>query len=211
MNGLFRDNIKFIYFDFDNVLAKRSLNRASYFAKQLGLNDPKDFRDYYVSGFMDDEILNAQYIAIQNIDEEIIFYETLFKKYLDIHNISVDESDLGKITSQFINTSFDVSQATKSNLSVLSEKYELGILTNGFPSRHAQIENSGIEHLFKIIIVSWDFGTEKPNPEIYKIAADKTGINADNIALVDDDQKNITGAIDYGFGQAILFTDSFWS
>ena len=65
MDGLFRVNLKFIYFDFDNVLAKRSLNRASYFAKQLGLNDPKDFRDYYVSGFMKDEILKAQ--SIDNI------------------------------------------------------------------------------------------------------------------------------------------------
>ena len=211
MNILFNDNIEFIYFDFDNVLAQRSLNRASYFAKQLGLNDPKDFRDYYVSGFMDDEILKDQYIAIQNINEEIIFYKTIFKQYLISHNILINDSDLLKITNQFIKTSFHVKEETKNNLLSLSKKYELGILTNGFPSRHAQIENSGLEHLFKIIIVSSDYGTEKPNPEIYKIAVDKTGIKADNIALVDDDQNNIIGAINFGFGQAILFTDSFWN
>ena len=211
MNILFNDNIEFIYFDFDNVLAQRSLNRASYFAKQLGLNDPKDFRDYYVSGFMDDEILKDQYIAIQNINEEILFYKTIFKQYLISHNILINDSDLSKITNQFIKTSFHVKEETKNNLLSLSKKYELGILTNGFPSRHAQIENSGLEHLFNIIIVSGDYGTEKPSPKIYKIAVDKTGIKADNIALVDDDQNNIIGAINFGFGQAILFTDSFWN
>jgi putative hydrolase of the HAD superfamily len=211
MKNQFNDNIEFIYFDFDNVLAKRSIERASFFAQQLGLKNHKEFRQYYVAGFMDDEILKNQYIAIKNIDDEKLFYKTLFKKYLDNHNISVDESNLSMIVDQFINTSFNVSQITKTNLYNLSKKYQLGILTNGFPSRHLEIENSGIKDLFKVIIISSDYGCEKPLARIYEIAEDKSGVVAKNIAFVDDDEKNIVGAIKAGFGQAILFTDSFWN
>jgi HAD superfamily hydrolase (TIGR01509 family) len=211
MSNDFLPTIKFIYFDFDKVLASRATNRAQILAKSFGLDDDLKLRDFYIHGFYSVQSLSEFYNSVDDSTKEQEFYEKLFSYYLETVGRRVSPEQISLATKDFINTPFIVFDQARQGLIKLKDKYQLGILSNGLPSRHIDIKNSGLEPLFKNIIISTDYHVEKPSAEIYKIASEATGLSANSIALVDDEQANATAADNFGFGQSLVFTDSFWT
>jgi 2-haloacid dehalogenase len=59
----------------------------------------------------------------------------------------------------------------------------------------------------KNMLVSGDVGIKKPSPEIFKLAAQKFGLNPAATLFVDDQEKNTLVARQLGF-QAELFTSA---
>lgn len=82
----------------------------------------------------------------------------------------------------------------------LSKKYTLGIMTNGDgDSQNAKVSASGIRKYFHTVIACGDYGIQKPDPEIYRIAAEKMGLKCEEIAFVGDTfATDIAGAIRSG-------------
>lgn len=179
-------------------------------ADRLGLPGSQELRQFYLSGFVNNQTLAKQYQDIQNIDDEVQFYETLFKNYTTAKGLACGPGVIAKTTKEFVFAPFEALEGVATNLRELQKRYQLGILSNGLPSRHWEIKQSGLKPYFRNIIISTDHGAEKPLPAIYKIAAVKTGLQASSLALVDDQQSNIDGALAAGFGQAIFFTPAFW-
>ncbi len=52
---------------------------------------------------------------------------------------------------------------------------------------------------FSPVILSYEVGVMKPNPEIYRIAAARVGPAIDEILFIDDRQENVEGAWQAGF------------
>ena len=55
------------------------------------------------------------------------------------------------------------------------------------------------------VVVSGTEGFAKPDPAIFEIAVSRTGHRAENLVFVDDKERNVAAAIEFGL-DGILFT-----
>ena len=210
MQTPFIPSIRFIYFDFDNVLAVRAENRSELVARMLNLPNSTSLREFYFVSFHDDSQLESRYLHLQTVDEEIAFYHDIFGIFARREGVENTDAQLWAAAKAFVRVPVVAGSEVRACLEQLQRNYALGILSNGLPSRRQEVMTSGLGDYFKQAVISCDYGVEKPARAIYEIAIKAAGLPAANIALVDDEASNIRGAEDAGFGQAILFTPAFW-
>lgn len=95
---------------------------------------------------------------------------------------------------------------TMNALEVLSRKYRLGICSNSRAKKvRKTLENLGLSHFFEIMVLAQEVGVSKPSQEIYEQAIELADVKADEIAFVDDSEKNIIGAFDTGIKNCFLY------
>jgi len=78
-------------------------------------------------------------------------------------------------------------------------KYKIGMISNvghGFIER--MFVGRPASDYFDDIVLSSDVGLVKPDERIYKLSADRLGVDASECVFIDDLEKNVTGAIDAG-------------
>lgn len=82
----------------------------------------------------------------------------------------------------------------------LKNKYQLGVLSNGdSASQHAKITRLGLDDLFDEVIVSGDYGIQKPDVRIFEKAAGLMNLKCQEIAMIGDTYfTDIIGAIHAG-------------
>ena len=82
----------------------------------------------------------------------------------------------------------------------LSSRYALGLLTNGAPDlQREKIAASGLESLFKEIVISGVYGIGKPRPEIFLHLTDRLGVTAGEAVMVGNSlERDISGARNAG-------------
>lgn len=82
----------------------------------------------------------------------------------------------------------------------LKKQYQLGVLSNGdSKSQHAKITFLGLDDLFDEVIVSGDYGIQKPDVRIFQKAAEIMGLECSEIAMIGDTYfTDIIGAIRAG-------------
>lgn len=79
-----------------------------------------------------------------------------------------------------------IDDARKAYLKIV-EKYNVGILTNGFADiQKKKIAQFELEKTAKEIIISEEFGVLKPKKEIFDYSAQKAGVDADEILYIGD-------------------------
>ena len=87
----------------------------------------------------------------------------------------------------------------------LKPDYKIGLLSN---IDHDTMERMFPEpmrsELFDMFVISGDIGITKPAAEIFHIAAEKLGLRPEECVMIDDLEKNVTGALMAGM-QAIQF------
>ena len=87
--------------------------------------------------------------------------------------------------------------------------HRLGILSNTNPShwnyctRHFGV----LPDTFDTVVLSYEVGAMKPDPTIYRVAADRAEVAPESIFFVDDREENVVGARTFGF-DAVLFTSA---
>ena len=88
-------------------------------------------------------------------------------------------------------------------LEYLSPKYNLYILSNGFQElQERKMRTSKIWHYFKEIVLSEHIGVNKPRPELFEYALQKTGSTLDDSIMVGDMfETDIVGAYNVGLKQ----------
>ena len=85
--------------------------------------------------------------------------------------------------------------------------YRLGILSNfGDAARRLWSEVYPFIDTFEGVIISAEVGVMKPDPKIYRLAAESVGVAPDEALFIDDFIENIEGARAVGM-QALHFTD----
>jgi len=88
--------------------------------------------------------------------------------------------------------------------------YTLGIISNLISTREIPewLNNDGLGHYFKSVVLSSVLGIRKPDPEIYLTAARQAGVSPDRCAYVGDNLKrDVTGTRTSGFGMSIIMLE----
>lgn len=75
-----------------------------------------------------------------------------------------------------------------------SGRVRLGLLSNAPKGTTASLEARGLVPLFDDAIVSGDVGLAKPDPAIYRFAAERLGVEPVACLFIDDMPRNIEGA-----------------
>lgn len=86
----------------------------------------------------------------------------------------------------------------------LRPKYKIGMLSNMGREWVQDIFSAGELTLFDAIVLSGDEGIAKPDPLIYERTAERLGVAPEECVMMDDMERNCTGAREVGM-QAILF------
>ena len=87
----------------------------------------------------------------------------------------------------------------------LRPPYKVSILSNADATLRRRLEHDiRIHHLFDDIVCSAEVGMAKPEPTIFRLAADRLGVPPERCVFVDDFDQNIAAAESVGM-KAILF------
>src|SRR5437899_2562928 len=91
-------------------------------------------------------------------------------------------------------------------LSGLAESKTLALISNFDhpPHAHRILRDNGLAGYFKTVFVSGDVGIKKPNPAIFRIALEQTGLNSDEVVYVGDTQEDVDGATAAGIKPILI-------
>lgn len=90
----------------------------------------------------------------------------------------------------------------------LRPPYRTAILSNADISLRARLqEDLGIHDLFDAIICSAEVGLAKPDPAVYRLAADRLGLAAEACLFVDDYEPNVRAAEEVGMRGVLYRVD----
>ncbi len=128
-------------------------------------------------------------------------FQTLFEKY---YHLSEQESR--QINDAFMqNTAIKKKtiEGTFDLLDSLKNKYNLHIISNGFTEvQYTKLEQSGLIDYFDEIILSDAVGANKPSPQIFNYAIQKTNAEkATSLMVGDSYDTDIVGAQNSGIDQ----------
>jgi putative hydrolase of the HAD superfamily len=80
----------------------------------------------------------------------------------------------------------------------LRARYKLSVLSNADVSLRGRLERDGIHGLFDDIVVSAEVGMAKPDPAIFRLAAERLGLAPTECVFVDDWDQNVEAAREVG-------------
>ncbi len=89
----------------------------------------------------------------------------------------------------------------------LEKKYDLGIVSDAWPSLVNVYEKANLRQYFKAFVVSALLGVEKPNPKMYTTALDALNIKPQEALFIDDRPNNCEGARALGIHAMLLSRD----
>lgn len=100
-----------------------------------------------------------------------------------------------------------VPEGARDLFDLLAERQQVGILSNGVTDvQETKLEYHGLDEVFDPVIVSYDVGAHKPDPEIFDAA--RNAVDADDYVMVGDDYGgDVEAAREAGF-EAIHFDRS---
>jgi len=81
-------------------------------------------------------------------------------------------------------------------LEALQQHKTLGLITNFDhpPYMHALLRQLDLMKFFEAVIVSGDVGTKKPDPRIFHLALQRTGLKPEEVVYVGDTEEDVVGA-----------------
>lgn len=87
-----------------------------------------------------------------------------------------------------------VEPAMRDVLDRLRGRVRLGLLSNAGAGARSRLETLGVTALFDVVVTSGDVGLAKPDPAIFRLAADRLGVPPAACAFVDDTPRHVEGA-----------------
>jgi HAD superfamily hydrolase (TIGR01509 family) len=190
-------DIRLILFDLDNTLLhlheywEKSIKEAF---KQTAVTSAIEINELYPIFKEQDELYCKLY------DEGVIslweFRRDRFIKTMEYFKRNVTNDDaiqFHELFTSLTNTYIKPSIKLDRILGLLSEKYLLGIITNGTPDfQRNKIKQMGLDRYFKDehLFISEEVGYSKPAKEIYQMAMDTFHVEANEVIFIGDSLKN---------------------
>lgn len=200
-------NIQLITFDLDDTLwdGKRVIRHAEQ-TMQAWL----DIHVPLIAERISRDEMRDRKIAFAKSNKHLIhrvsslrlkFLAELFKEF-DLHN-----SD--ELAHQCYQTFYHARQnvrlfeGVENALSLLSQEYRIGAITNG----NSDLSIIGVNHLFEFAFSAEDFSAAKPSPDMFDAAIEMTGLRPEQcIHVGDHPEHDVLGAYAAGW-QAIWLDD----
>lgn len=154
------------------------------------------FQDYYDVYLPSNHNLWSLYGQGKIDREELIIERILFP----IRGFGIDDPVYAKeISDDYLERTTqqtNLVEGATELLEYLKPKYKLHIISNGFNEvQYKKINNSGLNSYFDKIILSEDVGINKPHPQIFDYALEKTNaIREQTIMIGDSFEADIQGA-----------------
>ncbi len=204
MNG-----ITHIFFDLDHTLWDYDTNARETLTEiynDYNLGQYYTTAEAFINSFHYTNSKLWKRYNVGEIDRDYIRENRFKSLFKDRGGIS-DEVN-SSISSYFFNTcpmKTALVSGTWDVLESLKNRYELGIITNGFEdTQNIKLTNAGIKKYFKYIITSETAGYRKPSLEIFELALSKSGVTAEEVVMIGDNYStDIAGAKNAGW-------KSFW-
>lgn len=188
-------NISGIIFDFDDTLQNRDAAFRKYAFGFLERHFGSSISEKEAKTRVDEmtKKINGGYVDKR---EFFMYFRTKWN-WTDAPSFDEFLEDYSSIFPTF-STLFDDTMSVLKSLK--NAGYKLGVLTNGLSEmQNKKLEVSGIKGLADEVVVSGDYGIEKPDRRLFDIIAEKMGIKNDRILFVGDHPVNdIQGALGAG-------------
>lgn len=93
-------------------------------------------------------------------------------------------------------------------LKIARDKYQIGLLTNMYPRMLKAIEEADLipKLNWDVVIDSSQVSKQKPDPEIFELALEKSGVKKEEILFIDNLEKNTSAAQKMGW-QVFCYDD----
>ncbi|MDE6022702.1 MAG: YjjG family noncanonical pyrimidine nucleotidase, partial [Muribaculaceae bacterium] len=204
---------KWIFFDLDDTLF--DFSSASLFSLRRLWDETSDIRDRFNSAdaFIDEYHIHNKHMWELHESGKITadflkperFRLTIFPERND-DNIRLA---MRRLNDRYLlllgecNTPVD---GAKELLEELSQKYLIGILTNGFTEvQYRKLNSTGLNRYIQRMVISDEIGIQKPDIRIFRHAEKETGAkHYETIMIGDNPDNDIKGAIDAGW-KAIFY------
>ncbi|MFD2670696.1 HAD-IA family hydrolase [Marinicrinis sediminis] len=145
-----------------------------YYQKELDAEavcSPESDRTYWIGIY--DYVL-AQLGAQDKLQED------------EIHRCCHELYDLFVSPSQYV-----LFPDVKPALAQLQQRgYKIGLISNFAPTLRAILEEKGILSYFDPVLVSTEVGIEKPNPRIFQMALEQSGLQSSDVLYIGDHEIN---------------------
>ena len=183
--------VKAIIFDFDGTLSNRQTNAYNL------------FKDYFKPFFKDLSEMEYEAVLQDLLTDDCngtINVKYRMTPFINKYSKYFSENDFDKFNEFYYEYMWKYCELKPETIDVLKKlkgKYKLAILSNGqSKSQHDKISHCNIDEYFDEIIVSGDYGINKPDPKIFEIMASKLGVKLEECVFVGDVfSSDIIGAI----------------
>lgn len=194
--------IKHIFFDLDDTLWDYETNSAKVLRElyeEHGLENRSGVRfDIFLPRYR--QVNRHMWVKYSN--GEISKKQLRDERFANVFAFfGYHEADLfSKLTAQFLERTPRekcLRDGCHEVLEVLSARYNLHIITNGFNDvQSIKIDNGNLRRYFRNIIVSEDHSLNKPDEAIFRLAEKMAGAQAGECAMVGDTfESDVQGAI----------------
>jgi epoxide hydrolase-like predicted phosphatase len=186
--------IKAIIFDLGGVLLRTTdFSQRELLAARLGMTRP-ELEELIFWGESGSKAQRGEISVKQHLEYVRSVLKLSQEKFKEVIDIFFAEDALDNDLVDYIRS--------------LHRTYKTGLLSNAANDLRKQIaEKWHFEDAFDTLVISGEVGMVKPEPQIYRLALERLGVEASEAVFVDDVQPNVEAAIRVGM-QGIHFRDA---
>jgi putative hydrolase of the HAD superfamily len=195
---MFKGVVSDVFFDLDHTLWDFDRNSGLTFGKILSDNSVGLDQDDFLKAYVPINLEFWKYYRENRISKEELRYLRL-KSTFDSLDYTISDDLIHLLAIQYIEhlPSFNhLLPYAREILEYLKPGYRLHIITNGFHDvQDRKLKNAGIQGYFTHVINSEMAGVKKPDPYIFQLALERSGVPPEKALMIGDNiEADILGA-----------------
>ncbi|MFH1197380.1 MAG: HAD family hydrolase [bacterium] len=215
MSNFCKENIKGVFFDLYGTLLIFNNIEQSWedwiikFHELIKDKSEISFEDFslHCDSFMKRDV-------VKDVAMGLTTYETRIRDLCRGINLELGIEELKKISDEtprawqgFISPAKDVYEI----LAELKTQKILALITNFDHAPHIRytLNEFKLGDFFDVILISDEVETKKPEPKIFRMALDKTGLKPNEVIFVGDSEDDVNGALASNIQPVLIMHDTF--
>jgi len=183
--------IKAIIFDLWETLGTKNVGISKSLQDKFGIKKSSEFMHLYETSVQLNNWSSEKEMAINFLKEFNIEHTDENEEFI----INLFREGIEKAT---------MFTGIKELLLKLKENYKLGFISNTTVFEASVLDKWEIRDMFDVTSFSWELGIKKPTKEIFDITLQKLGVKPEEAVFIDDGEKNILNAKQYGLNGIIF-------
>jgi len=183
--------IKAIIFDLWETLGTKNIGISKSLQDKFGIEKSSEFMHLYETSVQLNNWGPEKEMAINFLKEFNIEYTDENEEFI----INLFREGIEKAT---------MFTGMKELLLKLKGNYKLGFISNTTVFEASVLDKWDIKDLFEVKSFSWELGIKKPTKEIFDITLQKLGVKPEEAVFIDDGEKNILKAKEYGLNGIVF-------